>query len=292
MLTSTMRACAVAPGRVACGRRAGAALHQARPAAPSQLRVARRAGAVAVRASSGPEPREQAAEAVAGLTPAGLSMVSALLASPLLFDAQARAAPAHGQCCTATHASAAAPCTPRPAFPIKRAAAESADSAPPRAPVRAQDALAAGGAYGILEGRTGALVHPAIMFFLFAATGFTGFLGWQWRRVRTIPDEVAELKTQLPQAPAGGASARAPKPRNAARMLHTRAYRAASRGAPRTRRERIAQRIQRPSFTRVRRPACGVLTRFPSAPRHLPCLRSGRRGSRAHRRAAGGADED
>ena len=61
MLTSTMRACAVAPGRVACGRRAGAAIsHQARPAAPSQLRVARRAGAVAVRACSGPEPREQA----------------------------------------------------------------------------------------------------------------------------------------------------------------------------------------------------------------------------------------
>jgi hypothetical protein len=74
-------------------------------------------------------------------------------------------------------------------------------------PTRAQDALAAGGAYGILEGRTGALVHPALMLFLFAATGFTGYLGWQWRRVRTIPDEVAQLKALLPKAPAAGAPA-------------------------------------------------------------------------------------
>ena len=77
-------------------------------------------------------------------------------------------------------------------------------------PARAQDALAAGGAYGILEGRTGALVHPALMLFLFGATGFTGFLGWQWRRVRTIPEEVAQLKALLPKAPDAGASACVP----------------------------------------------------------------------------------
>lgn len=43
--------------------------------------------------------------------------------------------------------------------------------------------MAKGGELGILEGRTGALIHPAIMFFLFFATGYTGYLGYQWRRV-------------------------------------------------------------------------------------------------------------
>ena len=47
------------------------------------------------------------------------------------------------------------------------------------------------------------------MAFLFTASGFTGYLGWQWRRVRTIPDEVAALKATLPKAPAAGARARA-----------------------------------------------------------------------------------
>ena len=37
---------------------------------------------------------------------------------------------------------------------------------------------------GILEGRTGALVHPAIMAFLFGASLYAGYLGYQWRRVR------------------------------------------------------------------------------------------------------------
>jgi hypothetical protein len=47
------------------------------------------------------------------------------------------------------------------------------------------------------------------MFFLLGASGFTGYLGWQWRRVRTIPEEVAQLKAQLPKAPVGGARLRA-----------------------------------------------------------------------------------
>jgi hypothetical protein len=72
-------------------------------------------------------------------------------------------------------------------------------------PCEPQEALAAGGAYGILEGRTGALVHPAMMGFLFAASGYAGYLGFQWRRVRTIPEEVAALKAQMPKVPAGGA---------------------------------------------------------------------------------------
>ena len=36
---------------------------------------------------------------------------------------------------------------------------------------------------------------------LFASTLWTGFLGWQWRRTRTIPDELKALKKE--QAPAG-----------------------------------------------------------------------------------------
>jgi hypothetical protein len=127
MLTTTMHACAVAPARVATGRRAGAAFrHQvSRPAcaAPALLRAAPRR-AVAVRASSGSDAREQqlaeVAELASGLTPAGLSL-AALLASPLLLDAQARAALAQGLCRTASRGSAAASRPPRPADQIKRA---------------------------------------------------------------------------------------------------------------------------------------------------------------------------
>ncbi|XP_071729524.1 uncharacterized protein [Rutidosis leptorrhynchoides] len=59
-----------------------------------------------------------------------------------------------------------------------------------------QDAFAAGGEYGILEGRSLALVHPIVMGGLFAYTLYAGYLGWQWRRVRTIQDEINELKKQ------------------------------------------------------------------------------------------------
>lgn len=40
-------------------------------------------------------------------------------------------------------------------------------------------AMAAGGEYGILEGRTLALIHPAVMGFLFAYTCYAGWLGFQ-----------------------------------------------------------------------------------------------------------------
>ena len=79
-----------------------------------------------------------------------------------------------------------------------------------------QEALAAGGEFGLLEGRTGALVHPALMAGLFGATAFTGYLGFQWRRARTIPDELAALKSQLPPAAAEGAPAPAPTAAQAA----------------------------------------------------------------------------
>ena len=36
-----------------------------------------------------------------------------------------------------------------------------------------------------------------MMYTLLATTAYTGYLGWQWRRVRTIGDEIAELKKSV-----------------------------------------------------------------------------------------------
>lgn len=60
-----------------------------------------------------------------------------------------------------------------------------------------EDALAVGGQFGILEGRSFALIHPIVMGGLFMYTLYAGYLGWQWRRVRTIQDEINELKKQV-----------------------------------------------------------------------------------------------
>ena len=65
-------------------------------------------------------------------------------------------------------------------------------------------ALAIDREYGILEGTTLSLVHPAVMLGLLAATGYAGWLGWQWRRLREIGLEIKELKKQLPSADAEG----------------------------------------------------------------------------------------
>lgn len=68
---------------------------------------------------------------------------------------------------------------------------------------RKKDAFAAGGEFGILEGRSVALIHPIVMGSLFVYTLWAGYLGWQWRRVRTIQDEINELKKQVkPPVPA------------------------------------------------------------------------------------------
>jgi len=61
----------------------------------------------------------------------------------------------------------------------------------------APDAFAKGGEMGILEGRTLALLHPAMMYLLLGTTAYSGYLGWQWRRVRTMGDEIADLKQSL-----------------------------------------------------------------------------------------------
>ncbi|KAH0726607.1 hypothetical protein KY284_002472 [Solanum tuberosum] len=60
-----------------------------------------------------------------------------------------------------------------------------------------QDAFAAGGEFGIFEGRSFALIHPIVMSGLFVYTLYAGYLGWQWRRVRTIQNEINELKKEV-----------------------------------------------------------------------------------------------
>ncbi|KAG6403697.1 hypothetical protein SASPL_135925 [Salvia splendens] len=60
-----------------------------------------------------------------------------------------------------------------------------------------QDAFAVGGELGILEGTSFALIHPIVMTGLFVYTLNAGYLGWQWRRVRTIQDEINQLKKDL-----------------------------------------------------------------------------------------------
>ena len=59
-------------------------------------------------------------------------------------------------------------------------------------------AHAAGPDWGIFEGRTGSLLHPAAMLSTFALSLSTALLGWQWRRQRTMGDEIAALKKSLP----------------------------------------------------------------------------------------------
>ena len=58
-------------------------------------------------------------------------------------------------------------------------------------------AFASGGAYGILEGRSVALLHPLAMFAILSFTLYSGYLGWQWRRVRTIGDDISQKQSIL-----------------------------------------------------------------------------------------------
>ena len=65
-------------------------------------------------------------------------------------------------------------------------------------------ANAAGPDWGIFEGRTGSLLHPIAMFSMAALTASTALLGFQWRRQRTLGDDISSLKKTLPDL--GGAS--------------------------------------------------------------------------------------
>ena len=59
-------------------------------------------------------------------------------------------------------------------------------------------ANAAGPDWGVFEGRTGSLLHPVAMFAMAAFSVSTGLLGFQWRRQRTIGEEISSLKKTLP----------------------------------------------------------------------------------------------
>lgn len=65
-------------------------------------------------------------------------------------------------------------------------------------------ANAAGPDWGIFEGRTGSLLHPIIMGGTFLFSLSTAFKGFQYRRQRTMGDEISALKKTLPDF--GGAS--------------------------------------------------------------------------------------
>ena len=67
-----------------------------------------------------------------------------------------------------------------------------------------QEAMAKGGEFGLLEGRMAALVHPFFLGGLWFASVYAGYLGWQWRRVRTTGEEISTLKATMPAAAAGG----------------------------------------------------------------------------------------
>lgn len=59
-------------------------------------------------------------------------------------------------------------------------------------------ANAAGPDWGIFEGKTGSLLHPAMMFGMLALSASTALLGFEWRRQRTIGDSISTLKKSLP----------------------------------------------------------------------------------------------
>lgn len=65
----------------------------------------------------------------------------------------------------------------------------------------------------LLTGKTVSLLHPAMMLFLFGASGWTAYLGFQWKRTREIPALVKEMKAQLPKAAEDGT--RPPSPLDA-----------------------------------------------------------------------------
>jgi len=52
--------------------------------------------------------------------------------------------------------------------------------------------------WGIFEGRTGSILHPITMGGLFGLSCYTAYLGFQWRRQRTLGDDISALKKQLP----------------------------------------------------------------------------------------------
>jgi hypothetical protein len=57
--------------------------------------------------------------------------------------------------------------------------------------------------WGLFEGRTLSLLHPITMFSMLGLSIYTALLGFQWRRQRTIGDDISELKKSLPKIEQG-----------------------------------------------------------------------------------------
>ena len=62
----------------------------------------------------------------------------------------------------------------------------------------AQVVLADSPDWGIFEGRIGSLLHPFTMGSMFLFSLYTAYLGFQWRRQRTLGDEISALKKSIP----------------------------------------------------------------------------------------------
>lgn len=58
-------------------------------------------------------------------------------------------------------------------------------------------AVAKGGEYGIMEGRIVSLAHPVVMGVCFLVSLGASYTGFQWRRIRALQSEAADLKTAL-----------------------------------------------------------------------------------------------
>ena len=68
-----------------------------------------------------------------------------------------------------------------------------------------EDASAAGGAYGVFEGKLASMAHPVTMLALFGTSLYSAYLGLQWRRLREIGEELKELTKSLPKLSSGQA---------------------------------------------------------------------------------------
>jgi hypothetical protein len=68
----------------------------------------------------------------------------------------------------------------------------------------AQVVLADSPDWGLFEGRIGSLLHPVAMGSMFVLSIYTAYLGFQWRRQRTIGDEISTLKKSLPNLDGAG----------------------------------------------------------------------------------------
>lgn len=62
----------------------------------------------------------------------------------------------------------------------------------------AQVVLADSPDWGLFEGRIGSMLHPVTMGSMFLFSLYTAFLGFQWRRQRTLGDEISALKKSIP----------------------------------------------------------------------------------------------